>query len=104
MLHVPAGYLPAGGAQQAANAAVGGRVYRLLTRLTAVGTDWVEIERPLTANVRLAWAPRIHDHTPQISKCGIENLTIRFKWAPYKGHLLVSKARGLHGLLPFRTC
>lgn len=66
-----------------------GRVYRLLTRVTAVGPDWVQIERPLTANVSLEWAPRFHEFQPQISSSGIEDLTIRFKWAPYKGHLQV---------------
>ena len=64
-----------------------GKVYRLLTRLKAVGPDWVELERPLTTNVSLDWAPRLHAFGPQANGCGVEHLTIRFKWTPFGGHL-----------------
>lgn len=74
-----------------------GKAYRLLTRIAAVGPDWVEMERPLTANVSLAWAPRFHAHQPQVSGCGIEHLTIKFKWDTYKGHLKVSEGWGAVG-------
>jgi hypothetical protein len=66
-----------------------GKAYRLLTRVTAVGPDYVDIERPLTANASLRWAPRFHAFQPQISGNGIEHLTIQFKWDTYKGHLKV---------------
>jgi hypothetical protein len=68
-----------------------GKTYRLLSRLKAVGPDWVELERPLTANVSLNWAPRLHAYGPQANGCGVEHLTIRFKWTPYGGHLKVRR-------------
>ena len=70
-----------------------GKTYRLLSRVKAVGPDWVELERPLTANASLDWAPRLHAYAPQANGCGVEHLTIRFKWAPYGGHLKVCGQR-----------
>lgn len=82
--------MPPGPGQISSNAM--GKAYRLLTRVKGVGPDFVDIERPLTANVSLAWAPRFHDFQPQVSGVGVEDLTIRFKWDTYKGHL---KVRGV---------
>lgn len=64
---------------------------RLVTRVTTVGAGYVDLERPLPFNVSLAWAPRIHKYEPAPGgrECGIEELTLRFEWSPYNGHLKV---------------
>jgi hypothetical protein len=47
------------------------------------------LERPLIANVSLAWNPEVHSFRPSITHAGIEHLTIAFPLTPYPGHFKV---------------
>lgn len=47
------------------------------------------LERPLIANVSLAYSPTIHRFLPSVQNAGIENLTISFPLTKYPGHLQV---------------
>lgn len=66
------------------------------------------LERPLIANVSLAYKPQVHSFQPLVTNAGIEFLTVAFPLTKYPGHLqvgcvcrdvrllLVSVARMLH--------
>ncbi len=47
------------------------------------------LERPIIANVSLEWAPQIHRFAPNVTKAGIESLTVAFPLTTYPGHLKV---------------
>lgn len=58
----------------------------LVTRITAVDGDRIEIDRPLRFDIRPEWSPRILRFDPTVTEVGIENLTFRFPNRPYEGH------------------
>eukprot|EP00775_Hariotina_reticulata_P011527 gene11526-11670_t len=58
-----------------------------LSRVLAVGLDWLELERPLHVDVDLAFQPQIvRNVEAKVVGAGIEDLTIEFPWTPYLGH------------------
>lgn len=59
-------------------------VVRFSSRITAVGPNYIELERPLAYEVRLAWTPEVHSLTNAVQNVGIEDLTIKFKSGKFK--------------------
>lgn len=51
------------------------------TRVTRVGADWVELERPLSHDLRQLWRPQIWTLSSSVQSSGIENLSIKFMYS-----------------------
>ncbi|GAX73729.1 hypothetical protein CEUSTIGMA_g1182.t1 [Chlamydomonas eustigma] len=49
------------------------RVMRFHSRIYAVRTNYVVLERPLPFNISLEWVPEVHAFVPGIEQCGIDN-------------------------------
>ena len=63
---------------------------RFLSRVIEKGGDWVKLERPLPVDVRGNWLPELHKFLPMLDGgTGLEGLSVRFPWSPYKGHFTV---------------
>ncbi|GAX73728.1 hypothetical protein CEUSTIGMA_g1181.t1 [Chlamydomonas eustigma] len=71
------------------------RVMRFHSRIYAVHTNYIVLERPLPFNISLEWVPEVHAFVPGIQQCGIEALTIQFQWKQYAGHLLEDGFNGI---------
>jgi hypothetical protein len=58
-----------------------------MSRVEAVGTDWVQLERPLHTDVSPAFKPTLYrSFNFKVSGVGVEDLAIDFPWTPYLGH------------------
>eukprot|EP00879_Flechtneria_rotunda_P014975 GHRR01015645.1.p1 GENE.GHRR01015645.1~~GHRR01015645.1.p1 ORF type:complete len:375 (+),score=100.13 GHRR01015645.1:230-1354(+) len=76
------GMLPSGQNQKGAKS-----IIRHLSRISQMGTGWIRLERPIIANISLAYRPMVHKFQPMIQQAGIESLTIAFPLTKYPGHL-----------------
>lgn len=47
------------------------------------------LERPMIANISMAYRPQVHSFRPMITNAGIEFLTVAFPLTKYPGHLQV---------------
>eukprot|EP00798_Chlamydomonas_sp_ICE-L_P020898 gene20898-27748_t len=65
------------------------RVLRFHSRITALDifTGLLVMDRPLPYNIKTFWSPEIHSFNPGITDCGIEDMSIEFKWSAYENHL-----------------
>ena len=52
---------------------------RFHSRIFAVRSGFVVLERPLPWDVDTQWSPELHAFQPDIQQSGIEFLTVRFK-------------------------
>lgn len=62
-------------------------VFTHSSRVLAAGPDWVDMERPLYADVQLHFKPLLY-RSPnfKVTGVGIEDLTVEFPWTHYPGH------------------
>jgi len=66
-----------------------------MSRVNAVGSTWIDLERPLPYNLRLAWHPRVDRFMPMLNdRTGVQGVTIEFPFTKYPGHFLVRQLRG----------
>lgn len=62
-----------------------------MSRVNAVGPNWIDLERPLPYNLRAAWKPTVHRFMPMLNdRVGVEGLSMEFAFTKYPGHFLVS--------------
>jgi hypothetical protein len=61
----------------------------ILCAVAAANCKPNRLERPLVANVSLAYRPSLHKWMPLLQQGGLEDLTITFPAKPYAGHLKV---------------
>ncbi|KAF6249079.1 hypothetical protein COO60DRAFT_1583210 [Scenedesmus sp. NREL 46B-D3] len=62
------------------------QMFTHMTRVTGVGPDWVEIERPLHVDVSLLFKPTVYRSSNfKVAGVGVEDLQIEFPWTPYWG-------------------
>ena len=61
-------------------------VFTHSSRVLAAGPDWVDMERPLYADVQLHFKPLLY-RSPnfKVTGVGIEDLTVEFTWTHYRG-------------------
>ncbi|KAF8061409.1 hypothetical protein HT031_004500 [Scenedesmus sp. PABB004] len=63
------------------------QMFSHMSRVTAVGPDWIELERPLHVDVALAFKPTLYrSFNFKVTGVGVEDLTVEFPWTPYLGH------------------
>ncbi|MFA6288402.1 MAG: glycosyl hydrolase family 28-related protein [Opitutaceae bacterium] len=58
----------------------------LVTRITKIEGNRVELERRLRFNVRPEWKPVVRTFRPTVEDAGVEDLTFEFPVTPYGGH------------------
>ncbi len=58
----------------------------LVTRISSIKEERIEIERPLRFDLEMEWNPRILRFRPNVTNVGIENLTFEYPVTPYDGH------------------
>ncbi len=58
----------------------------LVTRITKIEGNRVELERPLRFDVRPEWRPVVRTFRPTVEDSGVEDLTFEFPVTPYAGH------------------
>jgi len=51
----------------------------LACRVAAKGPGWIELERPLTYDLRMHWKPHLFLYAPTTQHSGFEDFTIQFK-------------------------
>jgi hypothetical protein len=66
------------------------------TRVTAVSSGGIEIERALPVDVDTAWSPTVYQFAPSLSEVGVEHLTLRFPLTPYPGHFNEQGYNAIH--------
>jgi len=64
----------------------GGQIVDWVVPVAAAGGNTITLARPLRLDVRPQWQPEIWEHKPTVQEVGIENLTIEFPNAQYRGH------------------
>ncbi|KAL4458884.1 hypothetical protein ABPG75_013749 [Micractinium tetrahymenae] len=69
-----------------ASAPFSGERIRFVSRVTAVGPGWVELERPLLYDVRPEWQVYIYSFETPLQHVGYENFTVEFQHDVYPGH------------------
>lgn len=52
---------------------------RFHSRIFAVRSTYIVLERPLPWDIQTAWSPEVHAFVPGIQQSGIENMTIEMK-------------------------
>jgi hypothetical protein len=72
--------------QQGGDDNVGDKAMEHYTRVAAVESGGIELERPLPVDVELAFDPRVVAFDPSVSELGVEHLTVRFPETSYPGH------------------
>lgn len=50
-------------------------------RVTAVGPGYIDLDRPLPVDVRLAWRPAVYPFGSTASHSGLEHFSVQFRWA-----------------------
>ncbi|WDE96480.1 glycosyl hydrolase family 28-related protein [Lentisphaera profundi] len=68
---------------------------KFTTKITAVNTQEILIERPLPFDIKLTWNPFIKTFNPSVSESGVEDLSITFPNTAYQGHF---SERGKNGI------
>ncbi len=58
----------------------------LVSRITAINSNRVTLDRPLRCDVRQEWKPQLRAFAPTVTESGVENLTVEFPLTPYQGH------------------
>jgi hypothetical protein len=58
----------------------------LVTRITAITGNVVQIDRPLRFDVDVKWKPTVYRFDPTVTESGIESLGFEFPNQPYGGH------------------
>lgn len=58
----------------------------LVTRITKIEGNRVELERTLRFDVRPEWRPVVRTFRPTVEDAGVEDLTFEFPVTPYAGH------------------
>ncbi len=58
----------------------------LITRITRIEGDRIELERHLRFDVRPEWSPVVRVFAPTVQNSGVEDLTFEFPVTPYEGH------------------
>ena len=58
----------------------------LITRITKIAGNRVELERPLRFDVRPEWRPVVRTFRPTVQDSGVEDLAFEFPVTPYGGH------------------
>jgi hypothetical protein len=58
----------------------------LVTKITGIDGNHVEIDRPLRFDIRSEWKPQVRRFEPTVTETGVENLTFQFPNSPYEGH------------------
>jgi hypothetical protein len=58
----------------------------LVTRITRIEGNKVELERRLRFDVRAEWKPLVKTFRPSVQDSGVEDLTFEFPVTPYAGH------------------
>ncbi|KAF6262421.1 hypothetical protein COO60DRAFT_1676006 [Scenedesmus sp. NREL 46B-D3] len=71
-------------------------IIRHLSRVSAMGPNWIRLERPMIANISLSYNPTVHRFLPSTTMAGIEYLTIEFPLTTYPGHLMEMGYNAVH--------
>ncbi|MFH1497099.1 MAG: glycosyl hydrolase family 28-related protein [Verrucomicrobiota bacterium] len=58
----------------------------IVTRISRIDGDRIEMERPLRFDIRPEWQPTVHRFAPTVSDSGVEDITFEFPAGPYDGH------------------
>ena len=74
---------------------------RYISKVLAVGSNWIQFERPLPYDVRLKWKPVVHRFSAKVSGSGFENFQMLFEWSPYTCHIQCEK--GMNAIQFFDT-
>jgi hypothetical protein len=72
--------------QQGGSDNVGDKGMSFHTRVVAVGSNDVQIERALPVDIDLAWSPTVYVLSRTAEEVGLEHLTIQFPETSYPGH------------------
>jgi autotransporter-associated beta strand protein len=73
--------------QLSANPALVGRqLVRFPSKITAISSNQITLERPLRLDVRTAWQPKIRSAVGQLNEVGLEDFTVEFPVKQYPGH------------------
>lgn len=59
---------------------------RFTSRVKAKGSNWVELERPLSYDLRLHWKPYIYSYDPEVQHSGFQGFTVLFANGTYPEH------------------
>ncbi|EFN53344.1 hypothetical protein CHLNCDRAFT_137072 [Chlorella variabilis] len=69
------------------NAFEGADHIRFSFRVTAKGSNWIQLSRPLPYNLRTRWQVHVYQIYASVQHSGIENFTFKFPWDVYPVHL-----------------
>lgn len=79
------------------------QMIKFFTRVTAVGSGTITLERPLPYAVGTQWTPEVHKWVIWVEQCGLEAMTIKFPLKPYPGHGLEAGYNAVAMFGPFNS-
>ncbi|EFN53345.1 hypothetical protein CHLNCDRAFT_137073 [Chlorella variabilis] len=78
----------------------GGERIRFISRVSAVGSGWIELERPLPYDLRPEWQVAVYSFEHSVQHVGYEDFTVEFQWDTYPAHF---GAKG-YNAFRFQSC
>ncbi len=75
---------------------IGDKGMDFYTRVTAVGSGSIDIERAIPVDIELPWKPTVKSVVPKSSEVGVEHLAIEFPTTTYPGHFKEQGYNAIH--------